>query len=144
MIKYDLKCDDGHVFEAWFSNAAAFDDQAERGLVSCSVCGSIKVKKALMAPGVPAKGNAKEEPSAPMLSGPAPEEVRRKLAELRAEIEKNSRYVGRDFAREARAMHVGEVEQSAIHGEATGEEAKSLIEDGVPVAPLPFLPRRDD
>lgn len=144
MIKYRLKCDDGHVFEAWFGNAAAYDDQAARGLVSCSICGSQKIEKTLMAPGVPAKGDAKEPPAGQMLSGPAPEEVRRKLAELRREIEKNSRYVGRDFAREARAMHVGEIDHAPIHGEASGEEAKSLIEDGVPVAPLPFFPRRDD
>lgn len=144
MIKYRLKCDGGHLFEAWFGDAAAYDDQAARGLVSCSICGSPKVEKALMAPGVPARGGAKDKPAAPMLAGPTPEEVSRKLAELRREIEKNSRYVGRDFAREARAMHVGDIEQGAIHGEATGEEAKSLIEDGVPVAPLPFFPRRDD
>lgn len=147
MIRYNLKCAEGHQFEAWFGSSSAFDDQAARGLVSCAVCGSIKVEKALMSPGVPAKTNRKTEAPAatePMISGPAPAEITEKLAALRREIEKNSNYVGKKFASEARAMHLGDSEPRAIHGEATREEAKSLIEDGVPIAPLPFLPKRDD
>ncbi|QIE53967.1 DUF1178 family protein [Pikeienuella piscinae] len=150
MIRYQLKCDEGHEFEAWFGSAAAYDDQAERGLVSCAVCGSTRVEKAPMAPALPAKANraadraAPEAPTKPMLSAPVPKEIAEKLSALRREIEKNSSYVGRRFAAEARAMHLGEAENRAIHGEATGDEAKALIEEGVPVAPLPFSLRRDD
>ncbi len=144
MIRYDLRCSEGHAFEAWFGSAAAYDEQSARGLVSCALCGATKVEKALMAPGVPVKGNRREAQAAPMLSAPAPAEIVEKLAALRREIEAKSTWVGRRFAEEARAMHLGEAEARPIHGEATGEEAKALIEEGVPVAPLPFLPRRDD
>ncbi len=156
MIRYDLRCADGHEFEAWFGSSAAYDDQAARGLVSCAICGSPKVAKALMAPRLPTRSNRKvdapahpasggrEAPAQPMLSAPVPAEIAQKLAALRAEIEAKSTWVGRRFAEEARAMHLGEAETKPIHGEATGEEAKALIEEGVPVAPLPFLPRRDD
>lgn len=150
MIRYDLRCEAGHAFEAWFGSAAAFDDQAARGLVACALCGSPKVGKALMAPGVPVRANRRPEArpaegaARPMLSAPVPDGVAEKLAALRAEIEANSTWVGRRFAAEARAMHLGEAEQRPIHGEASAAEAKALIEEGVPVAPLPFLPRRDD
>lgn len=140
MIRYDLKCADGHAFEAWFPSSADYDDQAERGLVMCSHCGTQKVEKALMAPRVPAKGNQAAEP---MLSAGPNVEIEKKLAELRAEVEKSSDYVGDQFATEARAMHVGDKEHRPIYGEATKEDAKSLVEDGVPVAPLPFVPRRN-
>ena len=141
MIRYDLKCDDGHAFEAWFPSSADYDDQAKRGLVMCSHCGSQKVEKALMAPRVPAKGN--QSTAEPMLSAGPNAEIEKKLAELRAEVEKSSDYVGDRFAAEARAMHVGDKEHRPIYGEATKDDAKSLVEDGVPVAPLPFMPRRN-
>lgn len=107
----------------------------------CSHCGSQKVEKALMAPRVPVKGNQKQ--AEPMLSAGPGAEVEKKLAELRKEIEKSSDYVGDRFAAEARAMHVGDKEHRPIYGEATKDDAKSLVEDGVPVAPLPFMPRRN-
>ena len=147
MIRYDLKCSEGHQFEAWFASSSAFDEQVERGFVSCSICGNAKVEKALMAPRVPVKGNAKAETDAgekPMMSAPIDPEVSEKLAELRRHVEANSDYVGKDFASEARKIHLGETEARSIYGEASGEEAKSLAEDGVPVAPLPFMPRRND
>lgn len=147
MIRYDLKCSQGHGFEAWFASSSAFEDQAARGLVSCAICGSDDVEKALMAPGVPAKGNAgaAEAPAEkPMMSAPVPKEIAEKLAELRRHVEANSDYVGTDFAKEARKMHLGETESRSIYGEASREEAKSLADDGVPVAPLPFIPRRND
>lgn len=147
MIRYDLKCADGHLFEAWFASSAAFDDQAERGLVSCALCGSTKVEKALMAPRVPAKrGDSAEQPADPraMMASPIDPKVAEKLAELRRHVESNSDYVGGNFASEARKIHLGESEARSIYGEATREEAKSLAEDGVPVAPLPFMPRRND
>jgi hypothetical protein len=150
MIRYDLKCAEGHVFEAWFANSAAYDAQVKAGFVSCAVCGGLKVSKALMAPGIGAKGQeASSDPSLPtstgqMMSGPVPAEIEKRLAALRKEIERNSDNVGTKFATEARRMHLGETEARAIHGEATREEAKALIDEGVPIAPLPFMPRRDD
>lgn len=162
MIRYDLKCADGHAFEAWFASSAAFDEQVERGLVACAICGGARVEKALMAPRLTKKAAGRAEgpgagpgggPGAapeggddakPMLTGPVPAEIARKLAALRAEIESKSDYVGEAFAAEARRMHSGETPARSIHGLASGAEARSLIEDGVPVAPLPFMPRRDD
>ena len=94
-----------------------------------------------MAPRVPAKGN--QSTAEPMLSAGPNAEIEKKLAELRAEVEKSSDYVGDRFAAEARAMHVGDKEHRPIYGEATKDDAKSLVEDGVPVAPLPFMPRRN-
>jgi len=150
MIRYDLKCADGHEFESWFASSAAYDKLAAVGMVTCSLCGSEKVEKALMAPRVPTKGNAKSgavadgsENKAPVLSAPAGAEVEKTLAAMRAEVEKNSDYVGNKFAAEARKMRVGDTETRAIYGEATLSDAKSLIEDGVPVAPLPFGPKRN-
>ncbi len=148
MIRYDLTCADGHRFEAWFANSAAFDTQVEADLVTCAICGGADVKKALMAPRVNTVGSeaASADPAAPasMLAGPLPAEIQARLAALGAEIERNSHHVGKRFASEARKMHLGEVEARAIHGEATREEAKALIDEGIPVAPLPFLPKRND
>jgi hypothetical protein len=150
MIRYDLKCADGHVFESWFASSAAYDKLAAVGMIACSLCGTDKVEKALMSPRVPTKGNAKgnvgvgvPDTKTPVLSAPAGAEIEKKLSALRAEVEKNSDYVGDKFASEARKMHLGDTETRAIHGEATLSDAKSLLEDGVPVAPLPFGPKRN-
>ncbi|MBF9031579.1 DUF1178 family protein [Rhodobacterales bacterium HKCCE3408] len=148
MIRYALTCGDGHDFESWFQSASAYDELERRGLVSCAVCGSDDVRKSMMAPrvGKSAEAPAADEPTEPqpMSSGPLSRpgsEAERMLSELRAKLEANSTYVGRSFAKEARAMHLGEAPERQIHGEATADEAKSLIEDGVPVLPLPGLPK---
>ncbi|MEM0944320.1 MAG: DUF1178 family protein [Pseudomonadota bacterium] len=135
MIRYSLKCDQGHEFDSWFANAAAFDDQAGRGLVSCPVCGSTHVEKALMAPTVAPKA------AAPLSTPQTPEQ--KALAQLRQKIERESDYVGADFATEARRIHLGEAEARGIWGEASRDEAKALSEEGIPVAPLPFVRRLD-
>ena len=151
MIQFTLRCDKDHRFDSWFQSAEAFDKLKGAGMVSCSVCGSTDVEKAVMAPRVrPARKAAKgPQPPAPQSPGPAagalstpasPEE--QALARLKADVEANSEYVGMEFASEARAMHDGDVPERAIYGEAGPEEAKKLIEDGVPVAPLPFRPGR--
>lgn len=140
MIRYTLRCADGHSFESWFQSAEAFDRLHAAEHVACAVCGSEKVTKTLMAPTVrPARKAAKAE--APALTRPA-NKAEEALARMRREIEANSDYVGLSFAAEARAMHEGEAPERSIYGEARIEEAKSLIEDGIPVAPLPFLPAR--
>ena len=143
MIIFDLKCaPDGHVFEAWFASSSAFEEQRGRGLVACPLCGSGEIAKAPMAPAVGAKGNASSA-SAPSgnLFGGAPEEVKKMLAAAAAmqkSLLDGSESVGSRFAAEARAIHLGEAEARPIHGEATRSQAESLIDDGVPIAPLPF------
>ena len=140
MIQYSLKCENDHSFDSWFASADAYDKLADNGMVSCVVCGSSKVTKAIMAPRVrTTKG--KDEPSAPALptEKSAAEPA---VAEMRTQVEENSEYVGTNFATEARSMHLGDAPERAIFGEAKPEEAKSLIEDGIPVAPLPFVPKR--
>ena len=131
MIRYTLKCRDAHEFESWFHSAAAFDALRKAGQLACPECGASDVDKALMAPRVGNGGSA-----AP--ATPAPEHP---LAVLRRRIEAHSDYVGRDFVREARAMHEGDTPQRSIYGEAAPREAKKLIEDGIPIAPLPFIPK---
>lgn len=132
MVRYSLSCADGHGFESWFQSASAFDDLASRGLLSCAECGSAKVEKALMAPAVSKR-------DAPLAKPQSPQEAM--LAAMRRHVEENSDYVGQSFATEARKMHLGDAPERAIWGEASPTEAKSLIEDGIPVAPLPFLPK---
>ncbi|AOZ68515.1 hypothetical protein LPB142_03615 [Rhodobacter xanthinilyticus] len=136
MIRYTLKCDAGHSFESWFKSADAYEALSAEGLVSCAVCGSGRVEKALMTPQLRPQGAATEAPLAPKT------EVEEALAAMRREIEANSDYVGLNFAAEARAMHSGAAPERAIHGEARPEEARALLEEGVPVLPLPFLPTR--
>lgn len=144
MIQYTLKCDQDHRFSSWFQSAAAFDKLAAAGMVCCSICGSGQVEKAPMAPRVATartKAQAPEAPDQPSLSAPA-SEAEQMLKALREQVEKNSTYVGKDFVQEARAMHLGETPERQIHGEARPEEAKKLIEDGIPVTPLPFVTGR--
>lgn len=141
MIKYTLKCGDDHTFESWFANAAAFDSLKAAGHVVCAVCGSDRVAKAIMAPRVSTGIERVEAPVAQTPAEPAAQGGA-DLSRMRAEVEKNATYVGKDFARDARDMHLGDVPDRPIWGEASLQEAKSLIEDGVPVAPLPFGPSR--
>ncbi|WP_111732901.1 DUF1178 family protein [Roseovarius amoyensis] len=142
MIQFSLKCDQGHQFDSWFQSADAYDKLARAGMVSCSVCGSTAVEKALMAPRVQAgRDSADTTPPAGPLSTPA-SAAEQVLAELRQRIETNSEYVGMNFTREARDIHEGTAPERPIHGEAPLEEARKLIEDGIPVTPLPFRPGR--
>jgi hypothetical protein len=144
MIIFDLKCaPQGHVFEGWFGSSADYEEQQARGLVSCPLCGAGEVGKAVMAPAVGAKGNRTpaSAAAAPQLFAGDAEAVKTMLAALAAEQKKlleASEHVGERFAEEARAIHLGEADVRAIHGRATRAQAESLLEDGIPVAPLPF------
>lgn len=147
MIRYALKCDNGHAFDSWFASAEAYDTLRARNLASCGVCGSTNVEKSLMAPGVrTTKAKAVEvapEPAAKTMSLATPtNKVEAAIAELRAKVEANSDYVGSKFADEARKMHDGDTPTRAIYGEANAAEAKALVEDGVPILPLPFGPKQ--
>ena len=136
MIVFDLRCEaQGHVFEAWFGSSDSYEEQRGRGLVACPLCGSKDVGKAPMAPSVPAKAG-----SADLFSGDS-ESVKAMLAAAAAvqrKLLEGSESVGTRFAEEARAIHLGEAPRRSIHGRATRDEATSLAEEGVPVAPLPF------
>lgn len=143
MIRYALSCAAHHDFESWFQSSAAYDRLAGSDRVTCPVCGSTKVHKALMAPAVVGAGRAAEKAAdAPSASAASPTEIERALAALRQHVEENSDYVGLNFAAEARRIHAGEAPERSIYGETQADEARKLIEDGVPVAPLPFVPRR--
>jgi hypothetical protein len=132
MIRYALKCPHAHEFEAWFSSSSGFEDQQTRGLIECPMCGATDVEKAIMAPSV--RTTKGKDPVA---------EAHRVMAEaayqMRQHVEKNFDYVGDGFAKEARDIHEGYSKDRPIYGEATLQDVKSLIEDGVPVAPLPMM-----
>jgi len=153
MIRYALICEKQHSFDSWFQNSAAYDKQAKRGLVTCPVCGSSKVEKAIMAPRLSSSASAREEAPAPAPETPAIEpktpvamvspqevELRKKIKELRDYLVKNADHVGPRFPEEARKMHYGEIEHRSIYGEASPEEAKELAEEGIEFHPLPILP----
>ena len=157
MIRYSLACDKQHDFEIWFKYSADFDKQSKRGLVTCPSCGSEKVEKALMAPSLgrgTRKGATAPEPVVAPPEAPTPvetktpvamvspqeKEFRAKLKELRDHITKNAENVGAKFPEEARKMHYGEKEHRSIYGEASPQEAKELLEEGVELHPLPVLP----
>ena len=149
MIVFDLHCDEGHRFEGWFGSSEAYEAQLERVLIGCPEGGTANISKAPMAPAVPAKSNTKSvEPiaaassaNAPVANREMPAEVQQamqKLAEAQSKALKDSTWVGDDIAKQSREMHNGERDEAAIHGKATLKEAKELVDEGVPVAPLPF------
>ena len=140
MIVFDLSCGGGHVFEAWFGSSDDYQQQRDRGLVSCPICGASEVDKAVMAPNVSPKGNSGTA-AVPMRNAPAPDEMKAMLtalAKAQAKVLAGSEHVGSRFADEARAIHEGDAPERQIHGQATREEAKALVADGIPVAPLPL------
>jgi hypothetical protein len=159
VIRYTLVCDKSHEFESWFQDSAAYEKQAKRKLVSCPLCGSVKVEKAIMAPRLARKDKStsismpveNEAPAAPA-SAPAPpsapvammspqeKEFRAKLKELRDHLIANADNVGKKFPEVARKMHYGEIEHRSIYGEASPEDAKELSEEGIEFHPLPVLP----
>jgi len=143
MIHYDLICDKGHAFDGWFRNSSAYDEQAGRGLLTCTHCGSGKVEKQLMAPGIPAKSNRKSDSATKMVAAPADPrlaELMNMVRVMRRHVEENAEYVGDRFADEARKIHYEESEQRGIYGQTTADEAKALVEEGITVHALLRLP----
>ncbi|MCP4616094.1 MAG: DUF1178 family protein [Bradyrhizobium sp.] len=154
MIRYSLRCEQDHSFESWFQDSAAYDSQVKRKLVICPMCGSAKVEKAIMAPRIVSRKGREQAPVPMEASAPAEapaneptslmmaqeRELRAKIKELRDHIVKSADNVGERFPNEARAMHYGDKEHRPIYGEASPEEARALIEEGVEVSPLPTLP----
>jgi len=159
MIRYSLRCERDHTFESWFQDSSAYDAQVKRKLVSCPVCTSVKIEKAIMAPrivGKKGRERAEPVPAAPPTAASAPaeapaaastplmmaqeRELRATLKEVRDHIVQNADNVGERFPNEARKMHYGDIEHRPIYGEASPEEARSLIDEGIEVSPLPVLP----
>jgi hypothetical protein len=134
MILFDLRCKDGHGFEAWFRDSAAYEDQVAAGDLACPVCGSAEVSKALMAPAVNSR---------PKIDATQAAEAMRLLRRVQDHIEKNFDHVGPQFAEEARKIHHGEAEKRSIYGQATTAEAKELRDEGIEVNQIPWLPRHD-
>jgi hypothetical protein len=138
MILYTLRCENDHEFEAWFASSAAYDRAAKAGQNACPVCGSGEVGKAIMAPAV--SGTRKRDTvslAAPDLRNQA---MRDALKEFRRKVTENADYVGDKFAEEARKIHFNESEPRGIYGEATAEEARDLVEEGISFQPLPPIP----
>lgn len=131
MIRYALKCSDGHTFESWFQSGDAFDALAGKGLVTCAICGSDDVAKALMAPKVETQAKTDLAPKS---------DLETKLTALREKVEREATWVGGRFAEEAQKLHETQVNK-AIYGEANLEQVKGLLDSGVPIAPLPFRPK---
>ena len=155
MIRYALVCDRKHEFEIWFNNSADYDRQSKRKLVACPVCDSTKVDKAIMAPSIASpRKRGKSSPAPEVAAAPAPQtetapvamlspqetEFRAKLKELRDHLTKNADNVGKKFPEEARKMHYGDIEHRSIYGEASTDEAKKMLEEGIEFHPLPVLP----
>lgn len=137
MIHYSLVCANEHRFDAWFKSAAAYDQQHRRGIVTCPICGSDGVAKALMAPSVTRSGSDKVALSA---GHPQHAQLREAMIALRNKVTSEAENVGDKFAEEARKIHFKEVAPRGIYGEATREEVAGLVEDGVDFMPLPNLP----
>ena len=137
MIRFSLHCDKEHEFEGWFSSSKDFDGQSERGLVECPICGSREIGKSLMAPAVAV---SKDTPARPLAMDPERREMMRKLRDMVQAVKQNSEDVGERFADEARKIHHGEAKARGIIGKASADDAKSLIEDGIEIAPLPEFP----
>ena len=131
MIRFHLKCAQDHEFESWFQSGDAFDKLVAAGMINCTTCGSTEVRKMIMAPAVSTSSQ---------ITAPKPTEAA--LAAMRDKVEAESDYVGKGFVKEARDMHDGTVPERAIYGEANLAEAKKLVDDGIPVIPLPFVPRK--
>nr|WP_281517811.1 DUF1178 family protein [Ferranicluibacter rubi] len=133
-----MTCDKGHGFEGWFGSSADFEAQSESGLVTCPICGTASVNRALMAPAL-STGRRKDKQRGLMMDQ-AQQVAISKIREMVSTIRANADDVGEKFPEEARKIHYGEVEARGLIGRATVEEARALIEEGIDVAPLPILP----
>lgn len=137
MIRFSLRCEHEHEFDGWFRNGEDFETQRKRGLVSCPACNSNRIEKALMAPSV-STGRQKEK-----VALAVSEEQRRLMGQVREmakKLRENADYVGDRFAEEARKIHFGETDPRGIYGEASPQEVKGLLDDGVDFMPLPEFP----
>ena len=138
MILYQLRCPEGHEFEAWFKDSKSFDRQAKKKAVECPECGAIKIEKAPMAPRL-SRGGGRELADVPEKA----KEYRRLMNMMRRQVEENCDYVGEKFPDEARAIHYGEKEERGIYGEASLKDVKEMLDEEIPVLPVPGKPAKD-
>jgi hypothetical protein len=143
VIHYSLLCENRHAFDAWFKNAAAYDEQVHRGIVTCPICSTSKVEKSIMAPAVSRAGEEMRSGSEKMsfsAGHPQQAQLRAALQQLREKVTTEADYVGDQFATEARKIHFHETEPRGIYGEATSDEVANMVEDGIDFMPLPHIP----
>ena len=143
MIRYDLVCEKGHEFDGWFSDSASYDKQAKRGLVSCTHCGTAKIQKQIMAPGIASKANKKSDTAVRMSAGPVDpraQAMMQMMRDYRKHVEANAENVGNNFAEEARKIHYKETEERGIYGNASRDDVVALTEEGIEIHPIPVLP----
>ena len=143
MIRYDLVCDKGHEFDGWFRDSDTYDKQAKRGLVSCTHCGTAKIQKQIMAPGIASKSNKKTDAAVRMSAGPVDPRaaaMMQMMRDYRKHVETNAENVGNNFAEEARKIHYKETEERGIYGNATRDDVVALTEEGIEIHPIPVLP----
>ncbi len=143
MISYNLRCAKDHVFEAWFQNSTAYEEQIAKKAVACPSCGSKKIEKSIMAPSVAKGGNITTRGGGDSADQLTPEVMQSMLVKIRETVEENCDYVGTEFPEEARKIHYGEADHRNIYGEATEEDAKELTEEGVEFGRIPWAQRSD-
>ena len=139
MIKYQLICDAEHEFEGWFRDSADYDAQAGEGLIECPSCGSSDIRKAVMAPSIARRSNARDARLSAINS-----DIANAVRRARDYVEKNFDYVGEKFPEEARKIHYGEKEDRGIYGEASGKDVRALIDEGIQIAPMPGTRKKTD
>lgn len=142
MIRYALVCDSGHEFDGWFEDSAGCDCQMAGGMVVCPTCQSLKIGKGLMTPGLANARHARTPDGQTNDAEPLSETraLRQKLAAWRSLVLASAENVGTDFTSQARRMHEGDMDYKPIYGEASRDDVVTLLEDGVPLLPLPPAP----
>ena len=137
-MKYKLKCECGQTFESWFSNSSEFDSLLKKKLIKCIYCESSKIKKTVMAPNLANKSNKIYKKTK------VEKNIKKQLASFRKYVEKNCKYVGENFSREARSIHNDKKTSEGIYGKATPEETSELLEEGIEVATIPWVDKSEN
>ena len=138
MIKYNLTCECGEIFESWFSSSSEFDSLCKRKLIKCIYCESSLIKKSDMAPNVSSKSNKISKKTK------IEKNIKKQLLDFRKYIEKNCKNVGEDFSRQARSIHYDKKNSQGIYGKATPEETSELIDEGIDVVTIPWIDKSEN
>lgn len=138
MIRYNLICKCGESFESWFLSSSGFDSLCKKKLIKCIYCGSLSVKKSVMAPNLPSKSNKVFKKTK------LEKNIKKQLLDVRKYIEKNCKNVGENFTREARSIHYDKKTSQGIYGKATPEETSELLEEGIEVATIPWVDKLEN
>ena len=138
MIKYNLTCKCGEIFESWFSSSSEFDSLCKKKLIKCIYCESSSVKKTVMAPNLPSKSNKIFKKTK------LEKNIKKQLLNFRKYVEKNCTNVGENFSREARSIHYEKKTSQGIYGMATLEETSELIEEGIEIVTVPWIDKSEN